>query len=566
MPSRVGSESSISRSSPTDRSAGLPSGEGDPSSIRGWVGLALVHDHGRLHAHHHEPPTVQPIGRQRSIALGILCLCALTAGLDMTIVNVALPSIGRALDAPTNELQWTVDSYNIVLAGMLVLGGALADRYGRRRIFLASYTLFALASFAAAFSPSTGVLIALRGVMGLGAAGVTAPALAIIASMYRPEERGRAIAAFAVFGATGLAVGPIAGGLLLDHFWWGSVFLVNVPIVAVGVALGARTLPESTAPIPAGGRPRLDIEGAILSVVGLGVLLFGIIEGPNRGWTSPEVIAGLVIGAAALVLFVWRALRVEAPLFDVRILDRPAVATGSITLVMAYLLLNSFLFLNPQYLQDVQSESIVTVGLLFAPFAVIFGACSLRAQRVLQLLGPRKTIPLGLVVTAVASGAFAIALTEPLWLTIVASLIFGVGLSLLIAPPSTVVMNDLPAAKAGDGSSLNFVSRFAGASVGVAIVGSIMASSYVSHLEDADLPSLSSQQADKSKGSLQGALEVANSLDSSADSALTTAAQDAFNRGAAVAYATLAVMALLAAAVAWYALGRPSRRERAPSG
>jgi len=162
-------------------------------------------------------------------------------------------------------------------------------------------------------------------------------------------------------------------------------------------------------------------------------------------------------------------------------------------------------------------------------------------------------------VTAVASGAFAIALTEPLWLTIVASLIFGVGLSLLIAPPSTVVMNDLPAAKAGDGSSLNFVSRFAGASVGVAIVGSIMASVYVSHLEDADLPSLSSQQADKSEGSLQGALEVANSLDSSADSALTTAAQDAFNRGAAVAYLTLAVMALLAAAVAWYALGRSSR-------
>ena len=518
-----------------------------------------MHDHGRLHAHHDEPVTVQPSGRRRSIALGILCLCALTAGLDMTIVNVALPSIGRALDAPVNELQWTVDSYNIVLAGMLVLGGALADRYGRRRVFLASYTLFAIASFAAAFSQSTGELIALRAVMGLGAAGVTAPALAIIASMYRPDERGRAIAAFAVFGATGLAVGPIAGGLLLDHFWWGSVFLVNVPIVAVGVVLGARTLPESKAPVPDGGRPRLDIEGAILSVVGLGVLLFGIIEGPNRGWTSPEVIAALVIGAAALALFVGRALRVKAPLFDVRILDRPAVATGSITLVMAYLLLNSFLFLNPQYLQDVQSQPIVTVGLLFVPFAVIFGACSFRAQQVLALLGPRKTIPLGLVVTAVASGAFAIALTEPLWLTIVASLIFGVGLSLLIAPPSTVVMNDLPAAKAGDGSSLNFVSRFAGASVGVAIVGSIMASVYVSHLEDADLPSLSSQQADKSEGSLQGALEVANSLDSSADSALTTAAQDAFNRGAAVAYLTLAVMALLAAAVAWYALGRSSR-------
>ncbi len=519
-----------------------------------------MHDHGRLHAHHHEPLAAQPSGRQRSLALGILCLCALTAGLDMTITNVAVPSIGRALDAPINELQWTIDAYNIVLAGMLVLGGGLADRLGRRKVFLASYTLFAIASLGAAFSPSIGALIASRGLMGLGAAGITAPALAIIASMYPPEERGRAIGAFVVFGATGLAVGPIAGGLLLDRFWWGSVFLVNVPIVAAGVLLGARTIPESRAPVPPGGRPPLDVVGAVLSAVGLGALLFGIIEGPGRGWTSPEVIAGIVAGGIALALFVVRELGTRAPLFDVRILRRPAVATGSITLLVAYLLFNSFLFLAPQYFRDVRGESIVTVGLLLVPFAIVFGLCSLRAQRVLQLLGPRATIPLGLVVTAVAVGGFAIALSEALWVTIAASVVLAIGLSLLIAPPSTVVMNDLPPAKAGDGSSLNFVSRFAGASIGIAIVGSIMAGVYLHDLEDSLPAALSPEQTERAEGSVQGALEVAGNLDESAGSSLTTAAQDAFNHGAAVAYTVIAVMAVVAAAVAWVALGRRSRR------
>ncbi len=198
-----------------------------------------MHDHGRLHMHHHEVPASPMSPARRATALAILCLCALTAGLDMTITNVALPFIARDLDAPTNELQWTVNAYNIVLAGVLVLGGALADRYGRRRVFLLGYILFALASVAAAFSPDAAALIAARAVMGLGAAGVTAPALAIIASMYTPAERAGPIGTFVVFGAAGLAIGPIAGGLLLDHFWWGSVFLVNVPIIVVGVVVGA---------------------------------------------------------------------------------------------------------------------------------------------------------------------------------------------------------------------------------------------------------------------------------------------------------------------------------------
>jgi EmrB/QacA subfamily drug resistance transporter len=519
--------------------------------------LVAVHDHGRLHPHHREPAAAPYAGR-RTLALGILCLCALTAGIDLTITNVALPAIGRALDAPTNELQWTVDAYNIVLAGMLVLGGAVADRYGRRRVFLTSYAVFALASLAAALSTSTDALIASRALMGLGAAGVTAPALAIIASMYPPAERAKAIGSFVVFGATGLAVGPILGGLLLDHFWWGSVFLVNVPIVAVGIVLGARSIPESRAPVPDGGRPPLDVVGAVLSVVGLGVLLFGVIEGPGRGWTSPVVLGALGLGVVALTAFVVWELRTRAPLFDVRILRRPPVATGAITLLLAYLLLSAFLFLNPQYLRDVRDEQIVVVGLLFVPFAAVFGLCSLQAQRVLRRLGARATITLGLLVSAAASAVLAAAAHGPLWTTIGGSVLLGVGLSVLIAPPSTVVMNNLPEAQAGDGSSLNFVSRFAGASVGVAIVGSVLTSAYVRSV-DADLTSLDAAESDKARGSLQGALEVAETLSPSAGHALTDAARDAFAGGATIAYAAVAVLSVIAAAVAWWVLGRSAR-------
>ncbi len=518
--------------------------------------VGSVHDLGRLHTNHADHEDAEPIGgTERAVALSILCMCALIAGIDMTITNVALPYIARAFDAPTSELQWTVDSYNIVLAGFLVLGGALADRHGRKLVFLVSFVIFGAGSAAAAFSPNIAALIAARAVMGLGAAGFTAPALAIVAAMYPPEERGRAISAFVVFGATGLAVGPIAGGFLLDHFWWGSVFLVNVPLIVIGVYLGIRTIPESRAPEPEGGWKRLDMLGAFMSVVALGALLFGVIEGPNRGWADPLVITGIVVGVVVLVLFVRRELTESRPLFDVRILARPAVASGSITLFMAYLLFNTFLFLTPQYLQDVRSESIVAVGLLFLPFTVTFGIASLQSQKVLSTLGRAVTIPTGLLTSALASVWLAISLSRSVWMMAVASMLFGVGLSLLIAPPSTVVMNGIPPDKAGDGSSLNFVSRSTGAAVGVAIVGSILASVYDGRLGDVTA-SLDSSQTQAVEGSIQGALETAASLSSSAGGALTDTARDAFDAGASAGFYTAAALAVIAAVVAWFALGR----------
>jgi EmrB/QacA subfamily drug resistance transporter len=514
----------------------------------------VPHDASRLHPHHADEPPVDgtaPSGRARTIALAVLCLCALTTAVDITITNVALPFIGHELDATTSDLQWVIDSYNIVLAGLLVLGGGLADRYGRRTVFLVGYALFGVACAVAAFAPSAPALIGARALMGVGAAGVIAPALAIVATLYPPEERGRAIAAWTVFGAIGLAIGPVVGGFLLDHFWWGSVFLVNVPIVVLGVVVGIATIPQSRKP----GTAPPDVAGALLSVLGLGALLFGVIEGPGRGWDAPLVLGALLAGVLLTAAFVRRELRSRAPLFDVRILARPVVAACAVTLFVGYVVFTGMLFLVPQYLQDVRGESIVTVGLLLVPFAAVFGLTSMRSATTVARVGARTTIAVGLGVCALGTLGLALAVDAAVGWTIAATALVGVGLSGLIAPPSTVLMNDLPEAKAGDGSSLSMVSRFTGAAVGVAVVGSVFASRYAGDLGDS-VSSLSAAQASDATSSISGAVDVAAQVGGSAGTSLLTAARDAFDQAAAAGYVVLAVVAALAAGWAAWALRR----------
>jgi EmrB/QacA subfamily drug resistance transporter len=483
-----------------------------------------MHDVARLHRHHDDPP-VGLEGNARRIALWVLCLCALTTAIDITITNVALPSISDELQASTSQLQWVVDAYNIVLSGLLVLGGGLADRYGRKLVFLSGYALFGLACLLAAISPSSDTLIAARALMGVGAAAVVAPALAIIAGLYPPEERAGAIGLWAVFGAAGLAIGPVMGGLLLDHFWWGSVFVVNVPLVALGVAVGVKVIPESRAPT----HGRLDVLGALLSVVGLALFLFGVIEGPDRGWTSVEVVGTIVAGIVVIAVFVRRELVDDAPLFDVRIATRPAVLAGAVTLFVAYIVFTGMLFVLPQYLTEVSLESIVDVGLLLVPFAAVFGVLSMRSDAAVQRFGPRVAITAGLAVDAVAMALLAWFAHDDLVWTILATALAGAGLSLLIAPGSTVMMNGLPPEKAGDGSSFSMVSRFVGAAVGVAIVGSVFAASYSAHLPGSSGPPPTT-------------------------GVLGPAARQAFADASAAGYLVIAGFAAVAAAVAWLAL------------
>ena len=515
-------------------------------------------DHaGVLHRKHAPPGSPSPEGdeRRRRLALAVVCLCAFTTAIDITITNVALPFIAKDLKANTTSLQWVVDAYNIVLAGLLLLGGGLADRFGRKKVFLAGYALFGLACALAAFSSSTGALIGARALMGVGAAGVIAPALAILAVLFKPEERGPAVAAWAMFGAAGLAVGPIAGGLLLDHFWWGSVFLVNVPLVVVGVVAGIAVIPESTKP----NAGKLDVVGAVLSVAALGSLLAGIIEAPVRGWGDPFTLVLLVAGVVLTIAFARWELRSAAPMFDLRILGRPAVLAGALALFVAYLCFTGMLFLVPQHLQDVRQIGVVATGFLLAPFAIFFSFGSSRASRILERQGARWTLCVGLVV--MGAGMAVLALLPQVGaaaLVVAGTLVLAGGLALLIAPGPTVVINDLPVEKAGDGSSLNMLSRFAGAAFGVAFLGSVLASVYASRLASATA-GLSADDSHRAKQSIGGALTVAAARSRDDARALIHAARSAFDDAAQAAFLAGALLAFVTAVIAARALRSSDR-------
>lgn len=488
--------------------------------------------------------------RRRGIALAVVLFCVFTTAVDVTITNVAVPFIATDLGATTGQLQWIVDSYNIVLAGLLLFGGGLADRFGRRPVFLSGYALFGVGCLVAATAGDPSTLIAGRVVMGVGAAMVITPALAIVADLYPPEERGGAIAIWAVVGAVGTAVGPVLGGLLLNEFWWGSVFLVNVPVVVVGVVLGLFVLPNSRKP----GVVRLDPLGALLSVLGLGILLFGVIEGPDRGWTAPEVVGALVLGAVGVGLFVWWEARTEFPMFDVRVLTRRVVATGGVALLLTYVLFTGMLFLVPQYLQFVEQESIVATGLALVPFAVAFGVVSHWVGPLSSRLGQRGTLTAGLALLALS--AVELAVFRGTVAVVVGTVLVGVGCGLLITPASTVVMNDLPAEKASEGSGVNMVSRFVGAAAGVAVIGTVFSSFYGRSLRAGAPSGVAPDRLAEAEGSVQAALTQAADTGGSIGDELAAAARDAFSSGMTAAFAAAAVLAVAATLLAWVVLGR----------
>ena len=344
------------------------------------------------HYLHWMPSATAPLQERRWWGLGVICVAMFISAMDMTIVNVALPDMSADLNAGIGELQWVLDAFLVSLAGLLLVGSGLADRFGRRRVFLSGFVGFAAASAVAAMAQTVGELIAARALMGVAAACVLPPALSLLAVCFEPELRPKAMGIWSAVAGVGLALGPVAGGVLVELAGWRWVFLVNVPFVLLAAPLGRLWLPESTRP----GAPALDWAGAVLSTVALAGIVFALIEGVDAGWTSAPVLIAAVVGLACLAAFVAVELRKAAPLFDVRVLRRPRVSAGAFAILATYIAALGMLFLVPQYVQYVEDRSPLTSGLMLLPFGLGLGTLAPLAGRLVGRHGAKRVLVFGL--------------------------------------------------------------------------------------------------------------------------------------------------------------------------
>lgn len=491
--------------------------------------------------------------RLRWWTLVTLSLSLLVVIIDDTVVNVAMPSLQRELGASTSALQWIVDAYILVFAGLLLTMGTLGDRFGRKRALQVGLLAFAAASVWAATAGSTTELIVARAFMGVGGALIMPSTLAVLVDVFPKQERVRAIAIWTGVASLGIPLGPLVGGWLLERFWWGSVFLVNLPIVALVLVLGSFLVPESRRPAP----PRTDWVGAVLSTAGLGALLAGIIEGPDRGWTNPMVLGYFGIAALLLAVFVSHELRSAHPMLDVRLFRRPSfsAAIGAITLGM--LTLAGLVFNLTQYLQLVRGYTPFQAGLRTIALAAGFGIGGQVAQRARDRFGARPTIVAGLVA---ASGILAwfstVEVTTAYWMIGVGLVMSGAAVAALLIPSTDFVMAELPDEQAGIGSAVNDLGRQLGAALGIAVLGSVMSSAYADAVSGlAGLPAAATEVARESLG---GALAIAGQVGGQVGGALRDAATAGFMDGFGVAMIAGAGLLLASAAAIFHALGRRS--------
>jgi EmrB/QacA subfamily drug resistance transporter len=488
---------------------------------------------------------VVPHERRRQ-GLLVVCAAMFISAVDMTIVNVALPAISEDLNAGVGELQWVIDAFLVALAGLLLVGSGLADRFGRRRVFVGGMAAFGVTSVLCALAPSTITLIAARALMGASAACVLPPALSLIAVMFPPEERPRALGVWAGVAGVGLVVGPVLGGVLVHEIGWEAVFLVNVPVAALVVPIGRRVLPESTRP----GAPPIDVPGAALSIVALTGVVFALIEGSDAGWGSAVVIASAVVGVASGAAFVGHELHSREPLFDVRVLARPAVIAGAAGILCVYVSFMGTMFLLPQYLQYVQNHSVVTAGLLMVPLGIGAGVGARYNARVFAALGPRLTLGGGMLALA-GSVALLLSLSRDtsVAVVLVATGLLGVLISITVAPATAVIMNDLGEEKAGDGGAVNQLARQVGGALGVALIGTVFAGIYAARVDE--LSSLDAAQRSRAGESIEEARDVVDSAAVTAQHSLSASVDHAFDvaarAGFGVCVGVLVVAALIAA-------------------
>jgi EmrB/QacA subfamily drug resistance transporter len=500
----------------------------------------------------------QTIYRRRWVTLGVLSLSLVIIGLDNTILNLALPTLVRELDATASQLQWMVDSYVLVFAGLLLTMGALGDRFGRKLALTAGLVLFGVASLWAAMVETPNMLIVARAVMGIGGALIMPSTLSIITNVFSGRERGRAIAIWAGVAGLGIVVGPVLGGWLLEHFWWGSVFLINVFVVVVALGAGFFLVPESK---DAAATP-LDPLGAVLSVVGLGALVYAIIEAPSRGWGDGLVLLGFGAAVVLLGVFLWWESRSPHPMLQLSFFENPrfSAASGAITLV--FFAMFGSIFLLTQYLQFVLGYTPLEAGLRVMPIATLVVAAPMSA-RFAERFGTKVVVASGLTVVAIALSVMAsITIETGYGQVAVAIMLLGFGMGTAMAPATESIMGSLPLGKAGVGSAMNDTTRQVGGALGVAVLGSVLASSYSSTMEPLVAASpLPTEAAAIASDSIGGAITIATQVGAPAQP-LVDAAREAFVSGMEQAIWVGVAVAVLGAVLT--VLFLPARAESEP--
>ena len=501
---------------------------------------------------------------RRWAILSWLVVSLLIVVLDNTVLNIALPIIQKDLDASQGELVWAIDSYILAFAALLFTWGVIGDRIGRKRVLVIGLITFAVASALCAFSASSGMLIGFRAVMGVGGAAVLPTTLAIITVVFPPHERGKAIGLWAGAVGAAVALGPVLGGLLLQHpewtNWltgndWGSVFLINVPIVIVGLIGILRVVPETRNPNPR----RLDVRGVIISAVGMALLVYGIIHASStRNWLDPGVVVPVLVGIGALVVFVLLERRSDHPSFDVSLFQNRGYAVSLAAVTLGFFALSGITFVLPFYLQVIRGYDVLIAGVCFVPFALGQLLAAPRSAAMVKRFGYRLVMTTGLAIVAAALLAMAfIAVQTPLWVLLLIFFAFGFGLGNVIAPGSTVMQNVLPLARAGAGSAVQNTVRQVGGALGVAIVGTVLATQYAKNLTavlPAEFPAPLAEAAKQSLVATDVILDSQQGIPAAAVDGLRNGAYDAFLQAAHVTTIISLVVAVIAALIVGFGL------------
>jgi EmrB/QacA subfamily drug resistance transporter len=488
---------------------------------------------------------------RRWVILGVLVVSLLVVVLDNTVLNVALRTIAdpvKGLGASQTDLEWAVNSYTLVFAGLLFTAGIVGDRVGRKRSLLAGLSVFGVASLASAYSQTSTQLILARALMGVGAAIILPATLSIISNVFDPRERARAIGIWAGAVGLGVAIGPVVGGLLLQNFWWGSVFLINVPIVIAGVVAVALLVPESRDPHPS----RIDVVGVALTIVGLVAFVYGIIDGGEHGFGQVRAWGTIVLGVVVLVAFVWYESRSDHPSLDVKLFRNPRFSSSVGAVALVFFAALGTLFFLTFYLQLVRGYTPLQAGLLVTPFAAAQLIFAPQSATMVRRFGPKAVSSVGLTLVALGLVGFAlIGVSSPIWVVCVLFFIQGTGMANVMPPATESIMASVPRERAGVGSALQNTSRQVGGALGVAVLGSVVASVFRREMAG-PTAHLAPPLRDAATSSVSGAYATAPHLGPAAP-ALLDSANTAFVTAMHWAAALAAVVAFggVAVVLAW---------------